>query len=142
MVGSDELLGHKYQHGVDHDTCRPDSSALGDILTMLQERVHSKKAAAAATADAGATALDATAAQDKLVTTALAAAAVEGATAPRRRILVKSKAKPKNVIINGGPSAGAAPIGVKFGCSKCRGGSLGCIQCRNPNFEGKRFTKA
>ena len=127
MVGSDEPLGHKYQHGVEHDTSRPDSSAIGDMLTMLQERVHDKKVAVAATADAGATAVVATAA---------------GATAPRRRVMVKSKDKAKKVIIKSKPSAGAAPIVIKLGCSKCRGGSLGCIQCRNPNFAGKRFTKA
>lgn len=138
MVGSDELLGHKYQHGVEHDTSRPDGSALGDMLTMLQERAHSKKVAAAATADAGAT----TAAQDQLVTTASAATVAAGATAPRRRIIVKSTTISKNAIINEGPPAGAAPIVVKFGCSKCRGGKKGCIQCRNPNFVGKRFTKA
>jgi hypothetical protein len=141
MVGSDELLGHKSEHGVEHDTSRPDGAALGDMLTMLQERVQSKKAAAAAAPDAGATALHATADQDQLVTTASAATAAAMAPAPRRRIIAKTVDKSKNVIINGGPPAGAAPIVIKFGCSKCRGGKKGCIQCRNPNFEGKRFTK-
>jgi hypothetical protein len=109
------------------------------MLTMLQERVHDKKAAAASVATAAA---GATSGQDKPVATALVATAAARATAPRRRIMVKTKTQAKNVAINGGPPAGAAPIVAKLGCSKCRGGSLGCIQCRNPNFTGKRFTKA
>jgi hypothetical protein len=122
------------------------------MLTMLQERVHDKKAAAAVVATAAAAvvataAAGTTSGQDKPVATALVATAATGATAPRRRIMLKTNtqdknAQAKNVASNGGPPAGAAPIVFKLGCSKCRGGSLGCIQCRNPNFKGKRFTAA
>jgi len=31
------------------------------------------------------------------------------------------------------------PAAKMLGCSRCRGGSAGCLSCRNPNFNGKRF---
>ena len=31
---------------------------------------------------------------------------------------------------------------LQLGCSKCRGSPKGCIECRNPKFGGKRWTKA
>ena len=33
----------------------------------------------------------------------------------------------------------AAALGVKLGCSKCRYSTIGCGNCRNPEFAGKRF---
>ena len=35
-----------------------------------------------------------------------------------------------------------APVGLVLGCSKCRGSRAGCSQCRNPLWNGKRFTRA
>ena len=40
--------------------------------------------------------------------------------------------------------AKAVPVGAKavpamLGCSTCRGSPQGCVQCRNPNYSGKRF---
>jgi len=36
------------------------------------------------------------------------------------------------------PAAGAGPSILQLGCSKCRQSPIGCINCRRPNFKGKR----
>ena len=28
-----------------------------------------------------------------------------------------------------------------LGCSRCRGSKVGCLQCRSPNYGGRRFQK-
>ena len=33
-------------------------------------------------------------------------------------------------------------LGLKLGCSKCRGAEGGCAQCRNPRFAGWRGARA
>ena len=39
------------------------------------------------------------------------------------------------------PKAMKKSTKLKLGCSRCRGGMLGCIACRNPAFTGRRFQK-
>ena len=39
------------------------------------------------------------------------------------------------------PKAMKKSTKLKLGCSRCRGGKLGCLACRNPAFLGKRFQK-
>ena len=36
----------------------------------------------------------------------------------------------------------AAPPALQLGCGKCRGSPVGCLQCRDANFKGNRYTKA
>ena len=36
----------------------------------------------------------------------------------------------------------AAPPALQLGCGKCRGSPVGCLQCRDANFKGSRYTKA
>lgn len=31
---------------------------------------------------------------------------------------------------------------VRLGCPKCRGNPVGCVQCRNPKFNGNRWTRS
>lgn len=49
----------------------------------------------------------------------------------------KAKAGVKAVPEKSAKKVPAAP--VMLGCSKCRGSPKGCVQCRNPNYSGKRF---
>ena len=36
----------------------------------------------------------------------------------------------------------AASPALQLGCGKCRGSPVGCLQCRDANFKGNRYTKA
>ena len=49
----------------------------------------------------------------------------------------KATAKPEHKTKH--KASHAKPSTVKLGCSKCRGSRMGCGQCRDPSFNGKRF---
>lgn len=95
---------------------------LDNMLTALAERAKQKADALA------------------LVDAEAGPAVVKGV--PAKVVQATSKAPKKKAGVKAVPEKPAKEVHaapVMLGCSKCRGSPKGCVQCRNPNYSGKRF---